>query len=138
MSNLLKEEKHEGFNIESFDAEEFPASIEYSSIVKNGKVTLPIGEKTVSSSTGIGNSEVRDKQSRIEKEAYEKGFEQGQKDGMTLGEKRLEQTVKDMKSLLKGFSRLKGQIYTEAEQELLTLSMETTEKGSMDGKDKGT
>ncbi len=67
---------------------------------------------------------VQEKLARLEREAYEKGFEQGQKDGLSLGEKRVQETLGQMTALLRAMAGLKKQVYDEAEAELLRLSVE--------------
>ena len=44
--------------------------------------------------------EVRERALQIEKEAYEKGFEQGEKDGRELGFKRLEVVIHQLEKVL--------------------------------------
>jgi flagellar assembly protein FliH len=60
---------------------------------------------------------------RIEKEAYEKGFEQGQRDGFALEESKIEEMGKQLDAIFTGLLELKPQIYAESERELLKLAM---------------
>jgi flagellar assembly protein FliH len=59
---------------------------------------------------------------RVEKEAYEKGFEQGQRDGLDLEKSRMEEMGKQLETIFSELLELKSQIYTESEGELLKLS----------------
>lgn len=70
----------------------------------------------------------QDRQARLEKEAYEKGFEQGQKDGLDLERRQSEEKGKQLDALLCELQGLKSQLYLEAEGELLKLSMEIAKK----------
>jgi flagellar assembly protein FliH len=70
----------------------------------------------------------QDRQARLEKEAYEKGFEQGQKDGLDLERRQSEEKGKQLDALLCELQGLKSQLYSEAEGELLKLSMEIAKK----------
>ncbi|MFC1891239.1 FliH/SctL family protein [Thermodesulfobacteriota bacterium] len=60
---------------------------------------------------------------RLEKEAYEKGFEQGHKDGLVLEQKKLEEMGKQLELLFSEISNLKPMIYSESEQELTSLGV---------------
>ncbi len=68
--------------------------------------------------------EVREKVLRIEKEAYEKGFEQGEKDGRELGVKRLETVIQQLRRLLAEIEREKQGIFQTVEKEMLRLMLE--------------
>ncbi|MBN2059445.1 MAG: hypothetical protein JW882_03415 [Deltaproteobacteria bacterium] len=60
---------------------------------------------------------------RIEMDAYQKGFEQGRKDGLELEEKKIEEMSRELELLLGGISDLKEKIFIESEGELLKLSV---------------
>lgn len=68
--------------------------------------------------------ELREKVLRIEKEAYEKGFEQGEKDGRELGVKRLETVIQQLRGLLAEIEREKQGIFQTVEKEMLRLMLE--------------
>ena len=72
--------------------------------------------------------DLKTKLARLEKEAYEKGFEQGQKDGLALEQKKIEEMGKQLEALLSEINNLKVQIYSESEGELLKLCMAITRK----------
>lgn len=67
--------------------------------------------------------EVREKALMIEKEAYEKGFEQGEKDGRELGLKRLEVVIGQMKNVLLEIERQKREFPHACENEMLKLTL---------------
>jgi flagellar assembly protein FliH len=56
---------------------------------------------------------------RIEKEAYEKGFAQGEKDGMELGRKRFEGAVNQLGSLLVEMENQREALYRKYEQDMV-------------------
>ena len=60
---------------------------------------------------------------RLEKEAYEKGFEQGQRDGLALEKRKIEEVRRQIEDMLIGIRDLKPVIYAEAEGELLKIVM---------------
>lgn len=65
----------------------------------------------------------KEKLARLEKEAYEKGFEQGQKDGLALEKRKMEEVRRQMEEMFVSLRDLKPRIYVEAEGELLRLAM---------------
>lgn len=67
--------------------------------------------------------DVKTRLARLEKEAYEKGFEQGQRDGLALEKSKMEELGKQLEALFTGLRDLKPQIYSESEGEVLKLAM---------------
>jgi len=65
--------------------------------------------------------QIAEKADKLEKDAYEKGFAQGEKAGRELGEKRLDSVIKSFKGVLEEVRRLKETLYPESEQEMLRL-----------------
>jgi len=57
----------------------------------------------------------------IEKEAYEKGFAQGEKDGLELGQKKFETVLDSFRQILLELDRLRGNLYKEHEREMVQL-----------------
>lgn len=68
------------------------------------------------------------KVARIEREAYEKGFAQGQKDGLALEKTRLEEMGRQVEAIFEELRDLKIQIYNESEGEILKLAMVIAKK----------
>ncbi len=67
--------------------------------------------------------EIREKSLLIEKEAYEKGFEQGEKDGRELGLKRLESATHQVKKVLLEIERQREEFHQTYENEILRLML---------------
>jgi len=65
--------------------------------------------------------EARERIFLIEKEAYEKGFEQGEKDGWELGLKRLEMVIHQIGNVLGEMERQRKVLYENYEREMLQL-----------------
>jgi flagellar assembly protein FliH len=65
--------------------------------------------------------EARQKAQHIEREAYEQGFIQGQKDGREVGERSLEQLVLQFQGLVGAMVREKEEVYRQRERELVDL-----------------
>jgi flagellar assembly protein FliH len=96
---------------------------------KQKKITLPIGREYMN---GLGlkreHESFEERIARIEKEAYEKGFEQGRKDGMALEEKQAEEKGKLFQQLFQELGNLKAKICNEIEGQLLKLAMTVARK----------
>jgi flagellar assembly protein FliH len=124
LSNLIKRETHSHVKVCSFEAEEVgphgPKPGEGSHGASRG-LSASVTGRAVPAQSG---ESVQERLARLEREAYEKGFEQGQKDGMSLGEKRVQETIGQMQELFRDMAGLKKQVYNEAEGELLRLSVE--------------
>jgi flagellar assembly protein FliH len=80
---------------------------------------LPVMEKE----EDLKKEDVKTKLAKLEREAYEKGFEQGQKDGFALEKKKMEETGKQLEALFLEINNLKAQIYAESEEEVLKLCL---------------
>ncbi len=63
----------------------------------------------------------REKASYIEQEAYEKGFAQGEKDGLELGEKKALKLIENIDNILIELRQLKKEIPKQYEKEILDL-----------------
>lgn len=67
------------------------------------------------------NQNLQDKADLLEQEAYEKGFEQGEKDGFELGEKKAAKTVERIESILSELTTLREDILKHYEKDILDL-----------------
>jgi len=65
--------------------------------------------------------QARDRALLIEREAYEKGFAQGERDGMELGEKRLEPILDTLRKILEEIGSLRRDLYQRYEAEMVRL-----------------
>jgi flagellar assembly protein FliH len=65
--------------------------------------------------------EAKNKAQHIERQAYEEGFLQGQKDGREVGERSLEQQVQQFQDLVNALIREKEELYRQREQDLIDL-----------------
>src|SRR5262245_59415026 len=66
--------------------------------------------------------------SEIEKEAYEKGFAEGQKAGMEVGESMGEALLKQYSSGLDALNKLRRELFSTSEKEVIRLSLEVARK----------
>jgi flagellar assembly protein FliH len=65
--------------------------------------------------------EAKSKAQHIERQAYEEGFLQGQKDGREVGERSLEQQVQQFQDLVNALVQEKEELYRQRELELVDL-----------------
>jgi flagellar assembly protein FliH len=72
--------------------------------------------------------QAKEKALRVEKEAYEKGFAQGEKDGLELGQKKLEPVLDSIRQLLERMNRLHQELYQKYEMEMVQLVLAITRK----------
>jgi len=77
-------------------------------------------EEIVAQSKDIVSS-ARKKADEIERDAYEKGFAQGQKDGYELGGKKLDKVLASIEDILKELAEYKARFVKENETEILAL-----------------
>jgi flagellar assembly protein FliH len=69
----------------------------------------------------------QEKTTLIEQEAYEKGFEQGEKDGFEIGEKRAVKIVDNIEHLFVEMTQLKETILKRHEKEIIDIIFEIVE-----------
>ncbi len=72
--------------------------------------------------------QTRDRALLIEREAYEKGFAQGERDGLELGEKRLEAILDTFRKILEEIGSLRRNLYQKYEDEMVRLIFALTRK----------
>ena len=64
----------------------------------------------------------------IEREAYQKAFDLGEKAGREIGEKKLEPIIKSLSSILKELSSFRENIYKNYEKEIILLAFHIAKK----------
>ena len=64
----------------------------------------------------------------IEKEAYEKGYAQGEKDGLELGQKRIDTMIHHLESVLREMERQRKELHRLYEGEMLQLVISLSQK----------
>jgi flagellar assembly protein FliH len=72
--------------------------------------------------------QARERALLIEREAYEKGFAQGEKDGLELGQKRLEAILESFRKILEEMAQLRQNLYQKHESEMVQLVFALTRK----------
>jgi len=65
--------------------------------------------------------EARDKAQYLERQAYEEGFQQGQKDGREVGQRSMDQLVQQFQDLVNALIRDREELYRQREQALIDL-----------------
>jgi len=125
-SNVIKKEEGLQFNIRSYDPDTVGQEDDDASLFRpeTGALVLP-GGPLPRPGNGNGREETEspeERLDRLEREAYEKGFEQGRKDGLELENKQIEEQRQQMEALFSELRSLKSSLLREAEQEAVTLS----------------
>ena len=67
--------------------------------------------------------QAKERAAQIEREAYECGYAQGEKDGRVMGEKRFEATAQGLRQLLAALSQARQTLLQEAAEELSRLAL---------------
>jgi flagellar assembly protein FliH len=65
---------------------------------------------------------------QIEQEAYEKGFNQGEKDGLALGEKKALKVIEHIEELALGMTRLRKELVKQYEKDIIELIFAIAER----------
>ena len=71
--------------------------------------------------SGGAHQNLQDKLALVEKEAYEKGFAQGEKDGLELGIAKAEKMAANLENLLAEIAQLRSSIGKQYEREIVAL-----------------
>lgn len=126
------------FALESFGPEDPEEGLDSTPLDENGCVLLPLKKPVARSRLKEKETEkppepeseedLQERIARLEREAYEKGFAQGQKDGRDLEGRQLKEMTKHLDTLLDALGGLKEQIYKETEKEMVRLSVAIAEK----------
>jgi len=128
----------ETFELESFESHALPGKTNKSEFINLQKpdtekadfISLEKGgdtPKKIKEAMDI-LQHAREKAVFIEQEAYEKGFAQGEKDGLELGEKKGIKLIEYIESLLIELSRLKKELPKQYEKEILDLTFAIAKK----------
>jgi flagellar assembly protein FliH len=72
--------------------------------------------------------QAKEKSVFIEKEAYEKGFAQGEKDGLELGQRRIQPVIHQLEAILLNIEAQRRDLYKAFEREMLQLVVEISKK----------
>lgn len=129
LSSLIKKEDYFRFDIESFEEEDLGGDQDdFLGEAAGHTLTLPLGKERSGRAAPLPHRNQRERLAQLEREAYENGFAQGQKDGLALGERKAEETGKQMLALLNVLSGLKEQVLRETEAEMIRLSMTVARK----------
>jgi flagellar assembly protein FliH len=129
LSNLIKRGDDFQFDIESFEEEDLGDGIDFpDGRAPNGMLILPLGEDAFEHPVSLNHYDPSQKLERVERDSYEKGFAQGQKDGLALGRSKAEEIWKKMHALFEELSLLKTKALEEAEEQIIKLSMTVARK----------
>jgi flagellar assembly protein FliH len=130
------------FALELFGPEDSDGPESLDVVDENGCVRLPLGRPAPSRPlpdeppedlpeeppARESEEDLQERIAALEREAYEKGFAQGQRDGLALEERQLKEKVQQLDALLDALGGLKEQIFRETEPEMVRLSMAIARK----------
>jgi flagellar assembly protein FliH len=126
LSRNPKEEYSPLFNIETFQADEMAAegaeTSQSSMPGKNDSAIKSWNLPAIEREDPTIKEDFKTKVSRLEREAYEKGFAQGQRDGLDLEKSKLEEMGRQYETLLTELRDLKIHILRDSEGEILRLT----------------
>jgi len=124
-SNIIKNGDEVQFSIRSFDPGSLDALMEDPPSRSNATnaLVLPGGSSDFArkGQAAEEHESPDEKLARLEREAYEKGFEQGRKDGLALEQKQLSEQRQQMDVLFAEIRGLKSVLFRDAEQDLVAL-----------------
>ena len=103
-------------------------SLQLSSCAQTTFVPLLGGPETSATFEGQAEPSLEEKTDLTEKEAYDKGFAQGEKDGYELGETRALKTIEKIEGLLDDMVRLKSGLVRQYEKDMLETVFTIAEK----------
>lgn len=86
-------------------------------------IPLARGERAFSQSEEAADivKKAHEQAVQIEQEAYEKGFTQGEKDGLALGEKEALKVIEHIEELAQGMTRLRRELVKQYEKDIIEL-----------------
>jgi flagellar assembly protein FliH len=126
------------FNFEIAEASEVPSNASATPSAPNDLPTLTTTENLQDLEHAVLGSAQQQaeailqaaqlKAAEIEKEAYERGFSEGEKAGKEVGEKMVEALLKQYSQTLEELANLRKQIFTASEREVIRLSLEIARK----------
>jgi flagellar assembly protein FliH len=126
------------FDAESPQAPPFPGKEEKEDFVtfrKEGKenpdfipLEEPRSKRTIRKSAEEILKEAENRTAFLEREAYEKGFAQGEKDGREMGERKIVKSIENIENLFIQFGNLKTEILKQFEKEILELVFSIAQK----------
>jgi len=87
------------------------------------RATAHGGDERLNDPEAAESKKIGGKLSKIEREAYEKGFSAGEEAGRALGLRKLDPTEKILLKLIEEINRFKANILTEAEEDILTIAL---------------
>ncbi len=67
--------------------------------------------------------QAKEQAAQIEKDAYERGYAQGERDGQRMGEKRFEATARNLSKLLTELSGLRSEVLGQAAEDVARLAL---------------
>jgi len=128
-SRLIKQGTKRALNIQHFlfkeDFTEYGPSVEMEQMDENSNIPVP-PPGIVAAQDATIPAEIDTE--RLEMEAYQSGFQQGETAGREAAEQALESTIRQYADSIQEVSRVKARLYVQAEKEVVRLAMEVARK----------
>ena len=124
MSSHIQDDYSPLFNVESFQVDEMPPEgnkATSGSIVETDDSVRSWDFPAIEREDPTTEEDFKTKIARLEREAYEKGFAQGQRDGLDLEKSKMEEMGRQYEALMAEIRDLKVQIFHDSEREMLRL-----------------
>jgi flagellar assembly protein FliH len=124
LSSHLKDDYSPLYNIESFQSDEMDPEGRRDpsgSILKTDDSVMSWNLPAIEREDPTKKEDFKTKIARLEREAYEKGFAQGQRDGLDLEKSKMEEMGRQYEALLTELRDLKVRIFRDSEGEMLQL-----------------
>ena len=128
-SRIIKQGTKRALNIQHFlfkeDLTEYGPSVEMEQMDEDSNTPVPPpGVVAAQDATVCAEIDME----RLEMEAYQSGFQQGETAGREAAEQALEATMRQYADSIQEISRVKARLYVQAEKEVVRLAMEVARK----------
>jgi len=123
LSSHSKDDYSPLFDVETFQADEMPPEERQASdsIIRSDDSVASWSFPVIEREDPTTAEDFKTKIARLEREAYEKGFAQGQRDGLDLEKSKMEEMGRQYEALLTELRDLKVHIFNDSEGEMLRL-----------------
>ena len=127
--------KYDMETFEPFDKQGNTADNEFMSLERKGGETQKFIPLEALKNNSVNEDEeehilqkTKENIERLEQEAYEKGFAQGEKDGFEIGEKKAIKIIANIENLFNEINNIRQELIKENEKEILDLIFSVSEK----------
>jgi flagellar assembly protein FliH len=124
---IIKQGTARASSVQQFFFSESPADLTSNNQYLRPELLSVPSAKIASPAAGPPGSAVAD-MAQLEKAAYDNGFIQGEKAGLEIAEKRVEEAMKRYAEAILGVDKLRSFLHAQVEREVVKLSVEVAKK----------